>query len=259
MHAQARLTSRTLTAVGAVLAVFAGHGRAEAQTAVGSFERTLTVTGPVDLEVQSGSGRIEVRSGQAGRIEISARVTAGDWGNWGFFGGRISPQERVRRIEANPPVEQTGNRVRIGRIDDEEWRNRVSISYTLVVPADTTLVSKTGSGSHVIEGVRGAITASSGSGSIRVRDAGGDVRASTGSGSILADMVGGSFVASSGSGSIDGVSVKGGVTVKSGSGGIDVSQSGGGPVEASSGSGSIHLSGLRGGLRASTSSGRLRV
>jgi hypothetical protein len=259
MHAYARHAPRLLAAVGVLLALFASHGRAEAQQAVGSFERTLTVTGPADLDVQSGSGRIEVRSGQTGRIEINARITAGDWGNWGFFGSRLSAQERVRRIEANPPVEQSGNRVRIGRIDDQELRNHVSISYTLVVPADTTLVSKTGSGSHLIEGLRGTITASSGSGSIRVRDAAGDVQSSTGSGSIIADTVTGSFVASTGSGSIDGVNVKGGVTVKTGSGRIEVSQSGGGRVEASSGSGSIHLTGLRGGLRASTSSGTLRV
>jgi hypothetical protein len=256
MPAYARRVSRSVAAIGALSAVFACHGHAEAQEAVGSFERTLTVTGPVDLDVLSGSGRIEVRAGQAGRITINARVTAG---GWGILGSRLSAQERVRRIEANPPVEQSGNRVRIGRIDDDDLRNRVSISYTIVVPADTTLVSKTGSGSHLIESLRGTITASAGSGAIRVRDAGGDVQASTGSGSIHAETVAGSFVASSGSGAIGGVNVKGGVTVKSGSGGIDVSQSGGGPVEASSSSGSIHLTGLRGGLRASTSSGPLRV
>jgi hypothetical protein len=256
MHAYARPTARPVAAAVGLLALFAFHGQAQAQEAVGSFQRTLTVTGPVDLDVQSGSGRIEVRSGQPGRIEINGRITAS---NWGFFESRASAQERVRRIEANPPVEQSGNRVRIGRIDDEELRNHVSIGYTLVVPAETTLVSQTGSGSHLIEGLRGAISASAGSGSIRIREAGTDVRASTGSGSIHAETVAGSFVASSGSGSIEGVNVKGSVNVRSGSGSIDVSQAGGGPVEASSSSGSINLTGLRGGLRASTSSGTLRV
>jgi hypothetical protein len=250
MHAQLRLVF--------VLAALASPGLAAAQEASGSFDRTLTISGPVDLEVLTGSGRIDVRTGQAGRIEVSGRIKAGNWGNWGLFGGRLSPQERVRRIEANPPIELSGSRVSIGRIEDEDLRN-VSISYTLVVPPDTRLTSKTGSGSHVIEGVRGAIVASSGSGSIRVRDAGADVKASTGSGSIVADAVGGSFTANSGSGSIDGTSVKGGIIVKTGSGEISVSQSGSGAVEASSGSGSIHLSGIHGSLNASTSSGSLRV
>jgi len=249
-----RYAPRSL-ATAALLAVLVSPSRVGAQEATGSFERTLTVSGPVDLEVLSGSGRIEVRAGQAGRIAISGRVRAD---SWRLFSGRLSARERVRRIEAKPPIEQMGNRVTIGRIDDEDLKE-VSISYTVAVPPETTLVSKTGSGSHLIEGVRGAVTASSGSGSIQVRNAGSDVRATTGSGSISADTVAGSFSANSGSGSIDGISVKGGITVKTGSGTVAVSQSGGGPVEASSGSGSIRLSGLRGGLRASTSSGTLRV
>lgn len=231
MHTPHRPAPRSLAAA-TLLAVLVSPSRAAAQEAIGSFERTLTVSGPVDLEVLSGSGRIEVRAGQPGRIEISGRVRAD---NWRLFSGRLSARERVRRIEAKPPIEQTGSRVMIGRIDDEELKNQVSISYTVVVPPDSTLVSKTGSGSHVIAGVRGAVTASSGSGSIHVRNAGGDVRATTGSGSIIADTVAGSFSANSGSGSIDGLNVKGGITVKTGSGTIAVSQSGGGPVEASSG------------------------
>jgi hypothetical protein len=238
-----------------LLAVFAYPGLAAAQQATGSFQRTLTVTGPVDLEVLTGSGRIDVRTGQAGRIEIDGQVKAGDWE---LFRRGLSPQERVRRIEATPPIEQRGAKVTIGRIDDEELRN-VSISYTLRVPPETTLTAKTGSGSHLIEGVHGAINASAGSGSIRVRDAGSEVRASTGSGSIVADTVAGSFVANTGSGSIDGINVNGGITVNSGSGDIKVSQSGAGAVEASSGSGSIRLNGVRGSLRASTSSGTLLV
>lgn len=191
---------------------------AVAQQATGSFERTLTVTGAPDVEVRSGSGSIEVRTGAAGRLEIRGRVRAGDWG---VFRSDSSAQDRVRRIEAAPPIEQAGNRVTIGRTDDQDLKN-VSISYVLTVPPETTLVSKTGSGSHVIEGVHGAVTASSGSGSIRIRDAAGDVRTSTGSGSILVETLAGS-------------------------------------VSASSGSGSIHVSGLRGSVRASTSSGTLRV
>jgi hypothetical protein len=151
MHTLFRPAPRALAAA-ALLAVLVFPSRAGAQEATGSFQRTLTVSGPVDLEVLSGSGSIEVRAGQAGRIEISGRVRAD---NWRLFSGRLNARERVRRIEAKPPIEQTGNRVTIGRVDDEELRDQVSISYTLVVPPDTTLVSKTGSGSHLIEGAVG--------------------------------------------------------------------------------------------------------
>jgi hypothetical protein len=207
------------------------------QRAEGTFDRTLTVNGRVDLDVTSGSGRIEVRAGQTGRVEIHGRISASDWS---FRGGTLSPEERVKRLQANPPIEQTGNRIRIGRIQDDELRN-VSISYTLVVPAQTALVSSTGSGSQDISGLTDRTQVETGSGSIRVRDASSDVSAKTGSGSIDADGIGGAFQASTGSGRI--------TVVKTGKGDVDVS----------TGSGSIDVRGVHGGLRASTSSGSLRV
>lgn len=257
MKARARLTNVSLATAVTLLAAAGFPPPAGAQRVEGAFERTLTVRAPVDLEVVSGSGRIEILAGSAGRLEVRARITAGN--GWVFSRGSLTAEERVRRIEANPPIEQTGNHVRIGHIADEDVRQNVSISYTLTVPVDTSVVSRTGSGSQQIEGVRGAIEARSGSGAIRVRDAGGNVRASAGSGSIAADSVGGSFEARAGSGSIHGSGVNGAIAARTGSGRIEVSQTGGGDVEASSGSGSIDLRGIRGGLRASTSSGALRV
>jgi hypothetical protein len=56
-------TARWFAVPAAMLLVFALQNRADAQEAVGSFQRTLTANGPVDLDVLSGSGRIDVRSG----------------------------------------------------------------------------------------------------------------------------------------------------------------------------------------------------
>ena len=36
---------------------------------------------------------------------------------------------RVRRIEANPPIEQNGNSIRIGQMRDDDLYRNVSISY----------------------------------------------------------------------------------------------------------------------------------
>jgi hypothetical protein len=209
-------------ALGAALVLSQACGLSAAvmdQRAEGTFDRTLNVTGRVDLDVTTGSGRIEVRAGQTDRVEVHGRITASDWS---LRGGKLSPEERVKRLQANPPIEQTGNRIRIGRIADEDLRN-VSVSYTLVVPAQTTLVSSTGSGSQEISGLRERVEVQTGSGSIRVRDASSDVRASTGSGRI------------------------------------EVFKNGKGDVDVSAGSGSIEISGVHGGLRASTGSGSLQV
>lgn len=229
---------------------------AEAQRVEGAFQRTLTVDGAPQIDVVSGSGRIEVRAGSAGRVEIEGRIQASS--GWGRR-TTISPEEQVRRLEANPPIQQNGGVVRIGHIEDRDLQEGVSISYTLTVPADSTLRTRTGSGSQRIEGVTGDVNATAGSGSLAFRSAGGAVQASTGSGSITAETVNGAFHATAGSGSIRASGVAGAVTAKTGSGGIDVEQTGKGDVEVSSGSGTVRLRGVRGALRASTASGGVTV
>ena len=230
---------------------------ADAQSARGSFERTLTVSGRPDIEVVTGSGRIEVVAGRDGQIDLRAEIRAGtDWG-WNR-NSRLSPEERVRRIEANPPIEQTGNTIRIGHIEDRDLERGVSISYMLTVPAASLLHAKTGSGSQRIEGVRGEVQCSTGSGSIVARDVG-SLSTSTGSGSIQADGVAGSFRANTGSGGIHATGIGGAITARTGSGGIEIVQAGSGNVDVSSSSGTVRVRGVRGALRASTTSGGLHV
>jgi hypothetical protein len=229
----------------------------QAQGVTGSFQRTLSVSGRPEIEVGTGSGRIEVGPGRDGQIEIRGQIRArDDWG--GRWRNPLSPEERVRRIEANPPIQQNGNVIRIGRIDDRDLQNGVSISYTLTVPADSFLRSTTGSGSHRIEGIRGNVEASTGSGSIVAREIG-SLSASAGSGSIDAERVNGSVRANAGSGRIQAGGVRGAITAKTGSGGIEVAQDGSGDVDVSSSSGTVRVRGVRGTLRASTTSGGLHV
>jgi hypothetical protein len=232
---------------------------AAAQRAEGSFERTLTVDDRPDVEVSAGSGRVEIRAGSTNRIEISARIQAGDWGGGWFRRSGLSPEARVRRVEANPPVEQSGNRVRIGYFTREDWHNGVSISYTVVLPGGSNVIARTGSGSQQIEGVSGSVDSNAGSGSLTLKDIGATLRASTGSGSITVDSVHGALHATSGSGSIRATGITGAITAKTSSGGIEVEQVGSGQVEVSSSSGTVRLRGVRGGLKASTTSGGLTV
>jgi DUF4097 and DUF4098 domain-containing protein YvlB len=231
-------------------------GVADAQNIQGSFERTLTVGQRPDVEIEAGSGGIEVRQGSAGRIEVRGRIRASDW-SWRR--GRYSAEERVKQLEANPPVTQSGDIVRIGRIADDDLRSGVSISYEVILPAATFLRARTGSGSQRIEGVEGSVEATTGSGGIVLRHAGGRVRASTGSGSVTADAIGGDFEASTGSGSITGTNIAGAMKAHTSSGSIELVQRGGGDVDATSSSGSLKLRGVKGGVRASTSSGGLNI
>jgi hypothetical protein len=247
-----RLTGSLLVVAGAFI-----PAPLQAQSANGSFQRTLSVSGRPEIEVGTGSGRIEVAPGRDGQIDIRGQIRASD--GWGWKRrNSLTPEERVRRIEANPPIQQNGNVIRIGHIDDPDLQNGVSISYTLTVPADSLLRSKTGSGSHRIEGVRGTVQASTGSGLIVARGIG-SLSASAGSGSIEIERVDGSVSANTGSGRIQASDVSGAVTAQTGSGGIEVVQAGSGDVDVSSSSGTVRVRGARGTLRASTTSGGLHV
>lgn len=250
------LRQAAILSMGAYLIALSGCGLAF-PAVEGKFDRALNVTGRVDLVVSTGSGSIEVRAGSSPVVQIHGLIRAND--DW-----RSNAQEKVRYLEANPPIEQTGNVIRIGRIDNEAYRNNVSISYEIVVPAETQVRSKTGSGSEKIEGIRGAVDATTGSGSITMDNIGDDVVAHTGSGSIELNQVSGRVEARTGSGSIRAERIAGSVKAQTGSGSVTLEQTSaergaGWDVEVNTGSGSIEVTGVNGPLRAQTGSGGITV
>lgn len=219
--------------------------------AEGSFQRTLQVTGPVNLEVDTGSGSIDIRTGSANQVRVTGRIKASEW-----FGGSTA-QERVRRLEANPPILQSGNDLRVGHIDDPDLRRNISISYELVVPPHTRLQSHTGSGSQNISGLQSLVEVVTGSGSLTISDIGDIVRATTGSGNIEINRVKGGVRARTGSGSIQASGIAGGFEGDTGSGAVKLEQTAPGAVRVITGSGGIELRGVRGSLDAQTGSGSL--
>jgi DUF4097 and DUF4098 domain-containing protein YvlB len=247
---------RALIALGAgVMAISATACVLDAQKAgaEGEFTRTLTVTGPVDLDVRTGQGDIHVTTGPAGTVQVNGHVRVWQWrsGNTG--------DDRVRRIVADPPIEQSGNLVRLHVPDGLAFWEGVSVSFDVTVPPDTRVLTRSGSGEHIVGNVGGPVDASSGSGRIRIGSIGGDVRAAAGSGDIDIEGSTGSLNARAGSGSITVMSAKGDVDVHTGSGTVSVTQAGNGRADINTGSGSITVSNARGPLRARAASGSLTV
>src|SRR6478672_4796798 len=148
-----------------LLILVCGQSKTALAYAEGSFHRTLQVTGPVNLDVSTGSGSIQIRTGASNQLEVTGHIKTHDW-----LGG--NGEEKVKQLEANPPIQQSGNIIRIGHIDDSELRRNVSISYELVVPAETQLHSQTGSGSQVIDGINGIVETSAGSGGVKISNIG---------------------------------------------------------------------------------------
>jgi DUF4097 and DUF4098 domain-containing protein YvlB len=250
------LTTRPARTAGAAAVLALAFTAAPAVAEVeGKFERTLKVSGTVDLSVSSGSGSIHVQPGASGTVRVIGTIRANRWRNG--RGGDV--EARVKRIEADPPVVQEGSRVSIGKTKGDELYENISISYDVYVPEATIVSANTGSGSVHVGALRGPVTASSGSGSVEVGATGGAVKASSGSGEITVDGAKERVEATTGSGSIHLRNIAGAATANSGSGSIEVEQTAAGAVKLTTGSGGIKAWGIRGELVARASSGSIHV
>jgi Putative adhesin len=242
--------TRSLLTGALAAAVAAATWAAPARAADGSFDRTLKVSGPVSLDVRTGSGNIRVHRGESSTVVIHAEIRSGH-GDW----GSSDAESRIREIEKNPPIEQDGSAIRIGQTHDSELYRNISISYEISAPGQTHLEAQTGSGDLTVAGVELDVTGRTGSGSIRVEDTGGRTELNAGSGDVhLRNARGGARI-SSGSGNVTAEGVAGAITASSGSGTVRLELTGAGDVEASSGSGNIILRGANGAVRAHTGSG----
>jgi len=198
----------------------------------GSFERSYTVSGPVELEVSTRSGDISVRNGPAGTVSVRGKIHVGD--RW-LTGNR---QGDVSDIENHPPITQSGNGI---HIDYPKYRD-ISIDYEITTPAETTVQTHSGSGDQRMEGLTGRVDLESGSGDMRLREIGNEVRVRTGSGDVEAHEISGAF------------------SVETGSGDVRVEANGnGGDSNVRTGSGNVELRDVKGGLRVESGSGDLTI
>lgn len=203
-----------------------------------TFEKKLTIADAFALDVTTGSGSIEVVSGPGRDVVVLGTVKPN---RSGLFRRKANAEEAVQEVLENPPVELVDGVLRVGYIDDRGIRNSVSISYEIVVPVDTKVTARTGSGSIKVEDIAASAEVRTGSGRLRLANIGGSVTAKSGSGSIRAEGVAGAFTGSAGSGS------------------IFMSQTAPGDVKVSTGSGSVELTNVVGALKASAGSGRIVV
>jgi len=215
-----------------------------------TFDRTLTVSGHVQLDVGTGSGNIHLTQGSGSQVKIHGRVKS----NWG------GSEDRVREIAANPPIEQTGNIIRIGKTH-ENYHN-ISIDYEIEAPADAYLEASSGSGNVTDDGVGQTAKLQSGSGNIHATGLKGSFNVGTGSGNIYAEQSGsGDAKAETGSGNIELKDLHGALHAQTGSGDIKASGSPSSDWKLGTGSGSIELwpgsTGFT--LDASTGSGSIRT
>ena len=197
-----------------------------ARSPQGTFEKTLQVSGPVDLEVLTRSGDVTVRAGASGAVLIRGKIYVGD--HW-----LSNRQADVSDIEQHPPIRQEGNSV---HIDYVNMRN-ISVDYEITVPTETTIRTHSGSGDQTIEGTRGNVDVQTGSGDVKLTSLTGELRLQTGSGNLRAREVSGAIRGSTGSGD------------------VEIEETGQGDIDLHTGSGNVTARGIQGGFRGESGSG----
>jgi len=213
-----------------LLVTLAATSLVTAYAAESTFDRTLKASGKIDLSIGTGSGSIRITHGMDGQVHVFGRVRS----TWG------GSDDQVREIANNPPIEQTGNIIRIGM--RRENMHNISIDYEIQAPVDCYLKASSGSGEINDDGVGDNAKLSTGSGSIHATGVHGGFTVDTGSGNIYAEQIGdGEVKAETGSGSIELRNLHGGLHAQTGSGSIKATGTPAAPWKVSTGSGSIEL------------------
>jgi hypothetical protein len=217
--------------------------------AQGSFDKTFSVQGPVQLEVSTGSGDVQVSVGSGNEVRIHGEIHAHGWSS-------DDAHRKMQEIAANPPVSQENNLIRVGGVGQRV--NNLSIDYRIEVPAATELHCGTGSGDVQVSGIQGPATFTSGSGNVKATGIGNDVQATAGSGDITFSDIQGQVQVTTGSGDISVRGAKGAVRLHTGSGKLEI----GAPndaVVAETGSGDVIVDGAHADLRVRTGSGDVQI
>jgi DUF4097 and DUF4098 domain-containing protein YvlB len=230
-------------------AIFVLAGCYRGPAVSGTFDRSYSVTGPVRLELANASGDVDITGSADGKVHVHGEVRAS-----GF--GHDTPRERLDETVSNPPIEQRGDTIRIGK--EFSRMHNVSITYTIQVPRDTEVSTTVASGAQIIRGVRGPVKVQSASGSVRVEKIERDAQLTTASGSVSATDIGSEIHVTSASGSVAVSNAKGNVIVNAMSGVIRIAKPGG-RIEADTASGDVEIQGAANDVKAHAASGRVSV
>ena len=217
--------------------------------ASGTFDRTLNVSGSVQLELRGGSGHVQLRTAGSGEVRIH-----GEYEVYGM--GFESARHEAEDLAAHPPIEQRGDVVRIG--SDVERFSNSQVNYTIDVPPQTEAHITVGSASVDVSGIQGPLEVSAGSGHVTVRDVKDDVRVGAGSGTVDVEDAQGRVNAIVRSGGLHLAEIGGDVMGEASSGDISVMRALG-RIEVHGGSGGVDVSDASQDLRATSSSGHVTI
>ena len=201
----------------------------------GSFQRSLAVTGPVSLDISSGPGGVVVTTGTSKAVVVHAVIRAA------FGRADLGLAEaNIKALEQDPPVEQSGNNIRIGYVKSDTILKGVSVTYEIQTPPEPQVHAVADAGGIRVTGVQGPVETINDAGRSEVDGVSGTLKMTTRSGGL--------FVRDAGSN----------VVLRNGSGGIQL-EGASGSVEAETDSGRIEISGVSQSIHATTQSASIRL
>jgi DUF4097 and DUF4098 domain-containing protein YvlB len=241
----------TIKSIAPILALSLAFASTALASEPGKFERTLTVTGPVSLDISSGPGGVEVTTGSSNTVVVRAVIRAA------FGRADLGLAEaNILALQQNPPIEQNGNAIRVGYVKNDAILKGVSVTYEIHTPPDTRIQASADAGSLHIDGVRGPVELRNDAGLSEVSNVSGMVKMTTRAGGIMVRNAGSSVSLRNESGGIQLVGAVGSVNAETRSGRIELSNVSG-KVRATTDSASIRLHDTSGDVVASNRSGSI--
>lgn len=231
--------------------IWAGNVAAASETR--TVDRNLVVTGEVGLDVSSNPGGVTIRAGSVGSVRIHTVIRP----LYGTLDLGLA-EANIRALEKNPPVEQQGNRIRVGYVGDPGILRAVSIHFDIETPHKTSVRAHTASGGIRIDGVAGPAFAESLSGRIEINDLATNIEVTNSSGAVVIRKAGNRVSVRNSSGGIQILGAQGPVDVETTSGRTEISEVHG-DVRSRTNSGSIRIDNASGAVVANNHSGSIEV
>lgn len=218
-----------------------------------AFERTYDVGSSPIIDVSTNRGKISVRVGEPGRVTVSGAATV----RLGLT-APVNAVDLARKVAEKPPIEQTGDRLRLRSPSGPGEERAMTVNYDLRVPPNTRVVAVSDSGAIDVRDVAGQVEVRTQSSAIALMSLGAaDVE--TGSGDVRIDGATGAVRVTTSSSAITARGLRGGLHARTGSGRVIASFTGAGPVNVGTSSSAIELNGVSGALTTTTESGRTTI
>lgn len=248
----------------------------ETQDTAGAEElvrrQSFEVEGPVELDLGTGPGRIDVRLVDAPGVHVEVRHEPSggtpfaqgvsslmswlgtQFGNLGETAEGSIPAEAVRQTR----IDFTAARLVVRAPKDMHLRN-IAVAVSVQAPVGSQVAAKSGSGDLSVTGPAGRLELNTGSGRIstdqaaapakvdtgsgvvRLGPMAAGVRVKTGSGDVEVASVGGASTVITGSGDVWLGTVSDDALVRTGSGNLTIANASAGQLELHTGSGTIRI------------------